>query len=241
MLFWDAHGYEIANTVFARILPILKGREVLVVCRDMLDNQYSNTSYDGRPIWVRQEQQLPLPAVHLGTVYSNFEQVVPIVDFCSRNRLPFHSATHSLAKVPELRDVLGAEEGWPGCYWHYFATDGSGITYPSPRSMSGNPENNSPRINFASSLDGRLTEASEKVQKLQGAVATMTGRLEAVEAAYDNVREQLDALTKRIQNWLLPTLAKHSAAIRRRRNWLSPVGDWSRAGGRRRQTSPSNT
>jgi hypothetical protein len=51
------------------------------------------------------------------------------------------------------------------------------------------------------------------------------GRIETLQAEQDNLRGQLDTLIHGVESWLLPTLQKHEAAIRRRglRNLLPPV------------------
>jgi len=117
---------EIASTVLSRILPLLKDRQALVGCHDMRDNRsFSDADYAGRPVWIGQTDS-GYPMVHLGNVFSSFEQVIPIIDFCSRNRIKFHSAAHSIfANNPKAKASFEAEPQWPYCLWYYFSTDGS--------------------------------------------------------------------------------------------------------------------
>src|SRR5262249_23539868 len=53
LLLWDAHGFEIAETVLGRILPLIAARPHLVLMHDITDNRYSpvSRSYEGQPIW----------------------------------------------------------------------------------------------------------------------------------------------------------------------------------------------
>jgi hypothetical protein len=130
LLFWDAHGYAIAETVFSRLLPALKGREIFIICHDMRDARYfEDNDYRGNRLWTSQ-RDTGYPMVHLGNVFSSFEQVVSIVDFCSRNQIELHSATHSVASVPIARSAFD-DPKWPYCLWYYFSVDGRSYSYPS--------------------------------------------------------------------------------------------------------------
>ena len=134
LLFWDAHGYEIADTVLAKILPMLAGREVLVACHDLRDSRYfhNDREYDGKALWRRQEEPDSL-FVRLGNIHSTFEQLISIVDFTSRNAIELCSPTHSIISDPALRSAL-PDPQWPYCYWHYFMLPTDRLmTFPRPR------------------------------------------------------------------------------------------------------------
>jgi hypothetical protein len=49
----DAHGYNIADAVLGKLLPLIALRPHLVICHDMSDNRFcgANPSYEGKPFW----------------------------------------------------------------------------------------------------------------------------------------------------------------------------------------------
>jgi len=132
LVFWDAHGHPIADVVLGRIAPLLKGRANLIVAHDMRDNRYFSAQYrdyDGKALWRRQGEPDSL-WIHIGTVFSTFEQIIPLADFCARNNIALYSATDSLirAEVP-LSEVDRI------CYWHYFSVPSDReIYFPASRS-----------------------------------------------------------------------------------------------------------
>ena len=44
MLLWDAHGFELAETVLGRILPLIADRPHLLLIHDISDNRYAEVS-----------------------------------------------------------------------------------------------------------------------------------------------------------------------------------------------------
>ncbi len=120
MIFWDAHGYDVAEIVFNRIIPALSGRAALVACHDLRDSRFFDA--DDRP-----PQQAPLwrgnsvdRFLRLGDIHSGFEQLVSIVDFVSWKGLAIHSPTHEIMTSREALALLPSVTGWPYCLWHYF-------------------------------------------------------------------------------------------------------------------------
>jgi hypothetical protein len=130
LLFWDAHGYDIASVVLGTILPLLHGREVLVVCHDMRDSRYfpSDQPYTGE-LWRGQSGPYS-NFVRLGNVHSSFEQLVSIIDFTSRNDIRFCSPSHEL-DIGGLGEMF-SEPYWPATLWHYFFLPKRELTFPVP-------------------------------------------------------------------------------------------------------------
>jgi hypothetical protein len=122
MIFWEAHGYDVADAVFNGILPILNGRDVLVACHDMRDSRYYE-AHDrppkDAPLW-RQQQEPYDRFLRLGDIHSSFEQLVSIVDFISWNGIKFRSPIHEIMTNPDALALLPPSTGWPNCFWHYF-------------------------------------------------------------------------------------------------------------------------
>jgi hypothetical protein len=122
LIFWDAHGYDVAECVFRKIMPTLADREVLVACHDMRDSRYylRDRPPEGSPLW-RSQQEPYDRFLRIGDVHSSFEQLVSIVDFVSWNEITLHSPTHEIMTNPDalaLFPISGV--GWPYCLWHYF-------------------------------------------------------------------------------------------------------------------------
>ena len=115
LLLWDAHGFEIAETVLGRIFPLLADRPHLVLIHDISDNRYAavSRSYDGQPLWKGSTWDKgtgPSPArVNIGWMNSLQDQVVAIADFAARNDLEVGSADHAYAEYFGGRPQHAAE------------------------------------------------------------------------------------------------------------------------------------
>lgn len=132
VIFWDAHGYDVADVVLGDILPILAGREVMVVCHDIRDSRYFRDAcgYGGAKIW-RSQNDPAMPWIRLGNIHSSFEQLVSLVDFASRNQIAFRSPTHELMQSDITRTAY-SDSIWPYCLWHYFELPLTGeLTFPA--------------------------------------------------------------------------------------------------------------
>jgi len=104
LLFWDAHGFDVAECILGEILPLMREKEHLVVMHDMSDARYSSLEqldYKGNRLWRGNDWQGP--RLMLGTIDSCVEQAVAILDFTTRNRLSLRSADH------DFHTVLGKE------------------------------------------------------------------------------------------------------------------------------------
>jgi hypothetical protein len=115
LVFWDAHGFDVAECMLGGLMPLLADRKHLVFMHDIGDARHEAAeSYNGFGVW-KGEEMWPGPMIRLGHVFATVQQAVSVVDFTSRNRIALHSAVHSLhsrfAACPtderELRDVLG--------------------------------------------------------------------------------------------------------------------------------------
>jgi hypothetical protein len=134
-IFWDAHGFDVADIVLGRLLPDLVGHQVLVACHDLRDSRYfaGDRLYGKTSLWRRQEEPDSL-FVRLGNVHSTFEQIISIVDFTSRNRIPLISPSHELAMDATTRDLFLHHAWWPIVLWHYFELPADkDLTFPQPR------------------------------------------------------------------------------------------------------------
>jgi hypothetical protein len=149
LLVWDAHGFEIADTVLGEILPKLVARDHLIVMHDILDNRYDSQarrSYDGQPLWkgaAWQEQTGTWgAAVNIGWMHSIQDQVIAVADFAVRNAFEVRSADHEYASFfasqpacsDEMRRVVGGEFFSPIAKWAFWSLTGLAgpFHFPTP-------------------------------------------------------------------------------------------------------------
>ncbi|MBS1856722.1 MAG: hypothetical protein JST11_15240 [Acidobacteria bacterium] len=127
LLFWDAHGLEVAECVLGSILPRIAAMPHLAIMHDVSDTRYADPAslaYGGDRLWKRTDHTGP--RLKLGHLDSEVGQVIAILDFATRNRLPLHSADHSLrtelsaGSQEELASLLG-EYFSTEAHWLYFS------------------------------------------------------------------------------------------------------------------------
>ena len=129
LVFWDAHGFEVASCVLGEILPLIEKKEHYLLMHDLSDQRYMNKdlkSYEGKPLWSgssHSESRLVL-----GHVNSAVAQSISIVDFCNRNEVAFESADHTFhqellesGKADEMRRMLGETLFSLQGHWFYLS------------------------------------------------------------------------------------------------------------------------
>lgn len=125
LIFWDAHGFDIAETVLSQILPQIANKDHLVIMHDMSDNRYCKIKeYENGNLW----KSNFTGTVVLGNILSRVEQSISIVDFSSRNELPLHSADHALhqtfdkdhKKRTEMINILSEDLFSTNAHWLWF-------------------------------------------------------------------------------------------------------------------------
>lgn len=133
LLFWDAHGFDIAEHVLGHILPLIAGRPHVVLCHDISDNRYlRQDSYGGKRMWRGMSAFYETPDefanFNLGWLNGNVDQLIPILDFCSRNGIELRSLDHEFSGLPdgrqkELQWMLDRE--MPDFHMVYFSASGT--------------------------------------------------------------------------------------------------------------------
>ena len=142
LVFWDAHGYDVAECMLGTLMPILATRDHLVLMHDISDARYEeSSSYGNYGIW-KGEEVWPGPIVRLGHVFATVQQAVAVVDFTSRNGIPLHSVMHSLHsrfdgradEQRELRELLGDDFFTlrSGCAWYSLNESPGPYHFPRP-------------------------------------------------------------------------------------------------------------
>ncbi len=127
LLFWDAHGFEVAECVLGGILPLMADKPHAVIMHDMSDNRHCAASDAYGPEGMWKGENSSGPRMKLGCIDSHVAQAVSIVDFTSRNKLTLDSADHSYAveldadKVAEMTRVMGEQLFSTSAHWFWFS------------------------------------------------------------------------------------------------------------------------
>jgi organic radical activating enzyme len=172
LLFWDAHGFVIAECVLGGILPLLADRENMVIMHDISDNRYVEDDYfdySGERIWHGGGKESA--RLCLGDYNSLQEQLVSIIDFTTRNDLTLHSADYSIhtelkpdrEKMEELDRILGESFFRLEGHWFWFTlNEKQGPVffphYDSPADESVQSEKDS----FAGDVSGEICEVKSR-------------------------------------------------------------------------------
>ncbi|PWT80893.1 MAG: hypothetical protein C5B44_04660 [Acidobacteria bacterium] len=143
LIFWDAHGFDIAECVLGRILPAIEHLSHLVIMHDLCDARYIpetiSLSYKDYYLWKGSNAELKF--VRLGHVVSAVAQAISIIDFTSRNGLALHSADDDLhtdlanseRQTTELRALLGDDLFSLSAWWHWLSLNEKSGPYTFPK------------------------------------------------------------------------------------------------------------
>lgn len=148
LLFWDAHGIDLAYHILGNTLPSLERKENLVLVHDMTDSRYNptDTSYS----------DTPQPNIWMGPIFSSEEEIIPLYEFLSRNAIIFDTPGDSIQRLLYGGGTVPTREGeelkklWEGLTvsyrncnlqesnWLYFSLDnrtsGLPLAFPPTRS-----------------------------------------------------------------------------------------------------------
>jgi hypothetical protein len=137
MVFWDAHGFDVAECVLGGILPRIASSEHLVCMHDLSDSRYlsrESLDYGSQGLWKgRHDGSRVTP----GVVHAAVEQSVAAVDFTTRNHLTLESADHSIhtdlseQQRLQLKQMLGDLFDTQG-HWFYFTLNEHAGPYTFP-------------------------------------------------------------------------------------------------------------
>jgi hypothetical protein len=140
LVFWDAHGFEVAECVLGGLLPQLVGKEHVVIMHDITDARHEHPAveYGGAGLW-KGDSATGL-YFRICDVVSGVAQAISILDFASRNQLPLHSASDSihmkivkdLENLRVLRGLLGSEFFSVQAHWLWFSLNevSGNVTFP---------------------------------------------------------------------------------------------------------------
>lgn len=137
LVFWDAHGFTVADAVLTRILPLLVERRHVVVCHDISDNRFlkpERRSYGGLPFWRGMDyfyNKRNTSAINIGWLCGIVDQMLPLTDFCYRNDVEIRSFDYAIQweLAATTRDRLlaipKASHQPPLIHMAYFSMEGS--------------------------------------------------------------------------------------------------------------------
>ncbi len=97
-VFWDAHGFDVAECVLGRILPLLETRPHVVAMHDLSDARYlppSREQYGEAGLWKGEASTGSGARLRFGPFNSELGRATATPDFCGRNRVPLGSADYS--------------------------------------------------------------------------------------------------------------------------------------------------
>ncbi len=167
LVFWDAHGYEIAECVLGNILPSISNRPHVVIMHDLSDARYLPPSFDqygDNKLWKGNTWEGP--RLRINNIYSAVEQAVAILDFSTRNNLPLNSADHNLhtefdseqEKTHELQTLLGEQLFSMHADWFWFSLNqkDSPCTFPQYCPPTPSEQDQVPQKNMQLSLKTKL-------------------------------------------------------------------------------------
>jgi hypothetical protein len=138
LVLWDAHGFEIAEIVLGRILPLLANRPHLILMHDISDSRHVSVarSYEGQPLWKGSTWDrgtgVSRARVNIGWMNSLQDQAVAIADFATRNDFEIESADHAYAKffadhpgaAKEMKRSLADTMFSTEAHWVFFSLSG---------------------------------------------------------------------------------------------------------------------
>lgn len=155
LIFWDAHGFEVAECVLGQILPLLANLEHFVLMHDLSDSRYDSEArlnYGEHGLWKGNDWSGP--RLKLGIIDSSVEQSIAALDFATRNRITLDSADHSFhteltsAQQSEMRTVLGDLFRLQADWFYFSLNERSGpFTFPKYTRLS-NRKAESPNVPF---------------------------------------------------------------------------------------------
>jgi hypothetical protein len=122
LVFWDAHGFEVAEWVLGYLLPRLSVRSHRVLLHDLSDRRYCQAARDYRAVPLWKGGNADLPGMHLGHVFSRVAQAISVVDFTTRNQIPLFSADESLHELSaaQAAELAGRFGEWFSRSGHWF-------------------------------------------------------------------------------------------------------------------------
>jgi len=136
LVFWDAHGFDVAERVLGEVMPLIAMRPHLVIMHDMSDARYAGSDeYHEIGLW--NGSNAGERRMRLGKIDSAVAQAISILDFTTRNKLTLDSADYSyhteftMDQRAEMKNLLG-EMFSLAAHWFWFSLNEHSGPYTFP-------------------------------------------------------------------------------------------------------------
>jgi hypothetical protein len=148
LVLWDAHGFDVADCVLAKLMPLIGEREHFVIMHDISDVRYAGNplEYHGLPFWRGQEKEWhgESARLYLDWMDTAVEQSIVAIDFATRNRIELESADHRVncdicqdsALLEKLRKTYPSDFFKTTNHWAYFTLNKAPPPYTYPRALT---------------------------------------------------------------------------------------------------------
>jgi hypothetical protein len=110
IIFWDAHGWEVAEYVLGNILRALKNKDHLLIIHDIwYFNQKKYADYSSFGIWKGYlgDDIKKQPYFVINNTFSFFEEAIAIHDFAARNKVKIHSVEKESREIFKRNKTIG--------------------------------------------------------------------------------------------------------------------------------------
>ncbi len=184
LIFWDAHGFDVAECILGTILPQIADLPHAVLMHDLLDTRYwpRPDAYGEARLW-KGESSTDF-TFKLGHIETHVAQFAPVLDFTTRNHVSLESADHSYhtelssdpSKVEEMRRLLGEELFSLRAAWFWFSLNEVAGPYTFPRVDPSAPSYEL-RYGQLQQENGRLAQQTGQLQQQLAQVQQENGRL----------------------------------------------------------------
>ncbi len=144
LVFWDAHGPEVAEWVLSGVMPRLADLPHVILMHDLAHAVYDycgDRFYGTKHLW-NGECATP-DHFRIGHIESAVTQAILALDFTGRNGIELHAAAESMHREfqedperwAELNRLLGGDMVQLYCNWFWFSLNESTgePTFPMPR------------------------------------------------------------------------------------------------------------
>lgn len=183
LVFWDAHGTEVAEWVLSELMPPLSSRSHRVIMHDLSDSRYDTVvcdrDYGGLGIWTTSnkdgvESGSNEERVFLGPIVSKVSQSIAAIDFTTRNNIELHSASESYfteigdskERLNELRTILGVDASRLDAHWFWFTLEDAADPFYFPKST---------RSEIPHDINFRPSDSASKNRQVSGSDRKLVG------------------------------------------------------------------
>jgi hypothetical protein len=140
LIFWDAHGFEVAEYVLGSLLRLVSDRPNIVALHDMTDLRYCGEVDPNGEYAMWKGSVDGEGRFCIGNLWSKVPQAISVLDFTTRNHLTFDSADHSIhttiavypQKTAEMQELLGPELFDDKAFWYWFTLNEHAGPYKFP-------------------------------------------------------------------------------------------------------------